>query len=55
MNTYVTDSLKPNTTLYFPVVQECEGGKVTRWIERPSKPGETLRAPAFAVRITPRG
>lgn len=42
-------------TVYFPVVQECEGGKVTRWIERPSKPGETLRAPAFAVRITPRG
>jgi uncharacterized protein YcnI len=29
---YLTDSLKPNTTLYFPVVQECEQG-VSRWIE----------------------
>ena len=41
-------------TIYFPIVQECEGGKVTRWIERPSRPGEQLRAPAFAVRITPK-
>ncbi|UPG74603.1 YcnI family protein (plasmid) [Roseomonas gilardii subsp. gilardii] len=42
-------------TVYFPVVQDCEGGKVTRWIERPSASGGTLRAPAFAVRITPKG
>jgi uncharacterized protein YcnI len=26
IETYLTDSLKPNTTLYFPVVQECEQG-----------------------------
>jgi uncharacterized protein YcnI len=31
---YLTDRLKPNTTLYFPVVQECEQG-VSRWIEIP--------------------
>jgi uncharacterized protein YcnI len=34
IETYLTDSLKPNTTLYFPVVQECEQG-VSRWIEFP--------------------
>jgi len=32
--TYLTNGLKPNTTLYFPVVQECEQG-VSRWIETP--------------------
>jgi uncharacterized protein YcnI len=45
---------EPGETVYFPVVQECEGGKVTRWIERPSQPGEQLRAPAFPVRIVPK-
>jgi periplasmic copper chaperone A len=34
IQTYLTDSLKPNTALYFPVVQECEQG-VSRWIEIP--------------------
>jgi uncharacterized protein YcnI len=34
IETYLTDSLKPNTILYFPVVQECEQG-VSRWIEIP--------------------
>ena len=32
--TYLTGGLKPNTTLYFPVVQECEQG-ASRWIEIP--------------------
>jgi periplasmic copper chaperone A len=35
IETFLTDSLKPNTTLYFPVVQECEQG-VSRWIEIPA-------------------
>ena len=34
IETYLTDTLKPGTTLYFPVVQECEQG-VSRWIEIP--------------------
>jgi uncharacterized protein YcnI len=34
IETYLTGSLKPNTMLYFPVVQECEQG-VSRWIEIP--------------------
>ncbi|KRQ09399.1 hypothetical protein AOQ73_10180 [Bradyrhizobium pachyrhizi] len=35
MQTFLTDTLKPNTTLYFPVVQECEQG-VSRWIDTPA-------------------
>ena len=35
ISTFLTGSLKPNTTLYFPVVQECEQG-VSRWIEIPA-------------------
>jgi periplasmic copper chaperone A len=35
MATYLTDRLKANTTLYFPVVQECEQG-VSRWIDIPA-------------------
>ena len=33
---YLSKSLKPETTLHVPVVQECEGGKVERWIEIPA-------------------
>ncbi len=36
IETYLTDALKPNTRLYFPVVQECESG-VSRWIEIPAE------------------
>jgi periplasmic copper chaperone A len=35
ISSFLTTSLKPNTTLYFPVVQECETG-VSRWIEIPA-------------------
>src|SRR5215475_4172130 len=35
IETFLTDGLKPNTTLYFPAVQECEEG-VSRWIEIPA-------------------
>jgi uncharacterized protein YcnI len=34
VSTFITEGMKPNTTLYFPVVQECEQG-VTRWIDIP--------------------
>ena len=36
ISTYLTSGLKPNTTLYFPVVQECEQG-VSRWIDIPAE------------------
>lgn len=46
---------RPGTTLYFPVLQECEQG-VSRWIEVPEagKSARELREPAPAVRLTPR-
>ena len=33
---FLTDTLKPNTMLYFPTVQECEQG-VSRWIDIPAE------------------
>jgi uncharacterized protein YcnI len=43
-------------TIWFPFVQECENGKVSRWIEQPGE-GQTyeqLRRPAYPVRVVPR-
>ena len=50
--TFLTGSLKPNTTLYFPVVQECEQG-VSRWIEIPQegKPAHDSKSPAPGVKL----
>jgi hypothetical protein len=42
--------------VWFAFVQECEGGKVSRWIERPAE-GLTLdqlRMPAYPVCLLPR-
>ena len=39
VSTYLSGGLKPNTTLYFPVVQECEQG-VSRWIDIPKEGSE---------------
>jgi uncharacterized protein YcnI len=49
----LADSLKAGTTLYFPIVQECEGGKVERWIEIPAagKVADDYKAPAPGVRL----
>ena len=35
ISTYLASGLKPDTMLYFPVVQECEQG-VSRWIDIPA-------------------
>jgi uncharacterized protein YcnI len=45
----------PAGRLYIPVVQECAGGAVERWIERPPAGGsaDQLQFPAPAVRIVP--
>jgi uncharacterized protein YcnI len=54
IETYFTDSLKPDTTLYFPVVQECEQG-VSRWIEIPPEGAAHAHEgkwPAPGVRLT---
>lgn len=53
--TYLTGSLKPSTTLYFPVVQECEQG-ISRWIEIPpeGKPAHETKSPAPGVKLMPK-
>jgi uncharacterized protein YcnI len=42
---------EPGGVITFPVLQECEGGAVSRWMARPSAPGERVRDPAPAVRV----
>jgi uncharacterized protein YcnI len=51
----LTDSLQPGTTLYFPIVQECEGGKADRWIEIPAegKKANDYKYPAPGIRLLP--
>jgi uncharacterized protein YcnI len=52
---YLGDNLKLGTMLYFPVVQECEGGKVDRWIEIPAegKSADDYKYPAPGLKLTP--
>ena len=54
---YLTENLKPNTTLYFPVVQECEQG-VSRWIDIPAEGhgahGQDSKSPAPGVKLMPK-
>ena len=53
-SSYLTAGLKPDTTLYFPVVQECEQG-VSRWIDIPSAGqsghGEGSKSPAPGLKL----
>ena len=53
--TFLTGGLKPNTTLYFPVVQECEQG-VSRWIDIPKEGahGHDDKSPAPGVKLMPK-
>lgn len=58
MQTFLTDTLKPNTTLYFPVVQECEQG-VSRWIDIPAEGqggghDHGSKTPAPGVKLLPK-
>lgn len=56
VSSFFTDNLKPNTTLYFPVVQECEKG-VSRWIEIPAEgtaPSHEDKSPAPGVKLLPK-
>jgi periplasmic copper chaperone A len=53
---FLTDSLKPNTMLYFPTVQECEHG-VSRWIDIPAEGGAGHaheKSPAPGVKLMPK-
>lgn len=57
VSSYLTGALKPNTTLYFPVVQECEQG-VSRWIDIPVEGhaghSHEEKSPAPGVKLTPK-
>lgn len=49
----LTATFAEGTTVYFPVVQECEGGKVERWIEIPTdgKTSDDYEFPAPGLKI----
>ncbi|CAL77908.1 conserved hypothetical protein; putative signal peptide; putative Nuclear export factor GLE1 domain [Bradyrhizobium sp. ORS 278] len=51
----LTTALKPDTTLYFPVVQECEAD-VRRWIEIPAEGADphSYKQPAPGIRLLPK-
>ena len=53
---YLTGDLKPNTTLYFPVVQECVDGSTARWIEIPEtgKNADDYETPAPGLKLLPK-
>ena len=52
ISTYLTATLKPDTVLYFPTVQECEQG-VSRWIDIPADAEHThdTKSPAPGVKL----
>lgn len=54
---YLSGELAPDTTLYFPVVQECEQG-VARWIDLPSAnkkaPDDHSDSPAPGLTLLPK-
>lgn len=57
VSTFLTSGLKPNTTLYFPVVQECEQG-ISRWIDIPAAGhaghSHDGQSPAPGVKLMPK-
>ena len=57
ISTFLTGGLKPNTMLYFPVVQECEQG-ISRWIDIPAEGsaahGHDSKSPAPGVMLMPK-
>jgi uncharacterized protein YcnI len=55
ISSFLTGGLKPDTVLYFPVVQECEQG-VNRWIDIPADPAHAhdSKWPAPGVKLLPK-
>jgi periplasmic copper chaperone A len=56
VSTFLTGGLKPNSMLYFPVVQECEQG-ISRWIDIPDgnvAHGHDSKSPAPGVKLMPK-
>ncbi|MCK1326355.1 YcnI family protein [Bradyrhizobium sp. 156] len=56
VSVYLTDDLMAGRMLYFPVVQECEGGGTHRWIEIPAegKSAADYKEPAPGVKLLPK-
>lgn len=56
LRAYLTGDLKPDTTLYFPVVQECTDGAAERWIEIPAegKSADDYEQPAPGLKLLPK-
>src|SRR5580698_8994472 len=52
ISTFLTATLKPDTVLYFPTVQECEQG-INRWIDIPADAEHThdTKSPAPGVKL----
>jgi len=52
ISTYLTGTLKPDSMLYFPTVQECEQG-ISRWIDIPADPAHAhdSKSPAPGVKL----
>lgn len=52
ISTYLTGTLKPDSVLYFPTVQECEQG-ISRWIDIPADPAHAhdSKSPAPGVKL----
>jgi uncharacterized protein YcnI len=55
LSTFIASDLTPGSTLYFPVIQECEKG-VHRWVETPAanSSGEPPGDPAPGVKLLPK-
>jgi uncharacterized protein YcnI len=53
LRAYLAGDLPVGETLYFPVVQECPGGAVERWIEIPAagQSSDDLELPAPGVKL----
>ena len=51
----IASDLAPGSTLWFPAVQDCEGGGAERWIEIPAAGGNAhdLKAPAPGLKLLP--
>lgn len=56
MRVYLTPGLPTTQALFFPVVQECTGGKTERWIEIPAagKNADDYETPAPGLTLRPK-
>lgn len=54
ISAYLADTLPTNTVLYFPTVQTCVDGSVTRWIEIPKEGQTEPEDPAPGLKLIPK-